>query len=92
MSNSHQLKRFEYIKGVVLESHPFDIEKDLVTATLKKKRNNLLKHYEVCLENSSFFIDWILPNIDEWKASFCCRRKSMQSTKIWRQRYDKVEA
>lgn len=43
----NKLKRFEYIKGVVLESHPFDIENDLVTATLKKKRNNLLKHYEV---------------------------------------------
>lgn len=43
----NKLKRFEYIKGVVLESRPFDIEKDLVTATLKKKRNNLFKHYEV---------------------------------------------
>ena len=47
VSGLHQLKRFEYIKGVVLESRPFDIEDELVTATLKKKRNNLLKHYEV---------------------------------------------
>ncbi|XP_022156999.1 long chain acyl-CoA synthetase 1 isoform X2 [Momordica charantia] len=43
----NKLKRFEYIKGVVLESHPFDVEDDLVTATLKKKRNKLLKYYEV---------------------------------------------
>ena len=55
MSDSHQLKRFEYIKGVVLELRPFDIEKDLVTATLKKKRNNLLKHYEVCWKTLFLF-------------------------------------
>lgn len=49
-----QLKRFEYIKGLVLESRPFDIEDDVVTATLKKKRNKLLQHYEVRHKNSFF--------------------------------------
>ncbi|XVF01400.1 hypothetical protein REPUB_Repub04eG0086000 [Reevesia pubescens] len=31
------MRGFEVIKGVILESHPFDMERDLVTATLKKK-------------------------------------------------------
>lgn len=43
----NKLKGFEHIKGVILESCPFDIEKDLVTATLKKKRNKLVSHYRV---------------------------------------------
>ncbi|KOM35344.1 hypothetical protein LR48_Vigan02g149400 [Vigna angularis] len=34
-------------KGVILEAEPFDMERDLVTATLKKKRNKLLKYYQV---------------------------------------------
>ncbi|GLU16722.1 hypothetical protein SLE2022_331390 [Rubroshorea leprosula] len=42
----NKLRGFEYIKGVYLEPVPFDMERDLVTATLKKKRNNLLKHYK----------------------------------------------
>ncbi|CAI0406052.1 unnamed protein product [Linum tenue] len=42
----NKLRGFEYIKGVILEAKPFDIEKDLVTATLKKKRNKLLKYYQ----------------------------------------------
>ncbi|XP_011042735.1 PREDICTED: long chain acyl-CoA synthetase 1-like [Populus euphratica] len=36
----------EHIKGVILESCPFDMERDLVTATLKKKRNKLVSHYQ----------------------------------------------
>lgn len=43
----HQMRGFEYIKGVILEPRAFDMERDLVTATLKKKRNNLLKYYQV---------------------------------------------
>ncbi|KAM7274842.1 hypothetical protein ACFE04_016708 [Oxalis oulophora] len=42
-----KLRGFEYVKGVILDSCPFDMERDLVTATLKKKRNKLLKYYEV---------------------------------------------
>ncbi|KAG8084444.1 hypothetical protein GUJ93_ZPchr0010g9533 [Zizania palustris] len=37
---------FEYIKGVVLDPIPFDIERDLVTATMKKRRSNMLKYYK----------------------------------------------
>ncbi|KAJ7973098.1 Long chain acyl-CoA synthetase [Quillaja saponaria] len=42
-----KLKGFEHIKGVILEPRLFDMERDLVTATMKKKRNNLLKYYQV---------------------------------------------
>ncbi|KAB5569541.1 hypothetical protein DKX38_003334 [Salix brachista] len=43
----NKLKGFEQIKGVILESCLFDIERDLVTATLKKKRNKLVSHYRL---------------------------------------------
>ncbi|RHN49040.1 putative long-chain-fatty-acid--CoA ligase [Medicago truncatula] len=42
----NKLKGFEQIKGVILDPHPFDMERDLVTATLKKRRNNMLKYYQ----------------------------------------------
>ncbi|KAG2326062.1 hypothetical protein Bca52824_008790 [Brassica carinata] len=46
-AEKNKLKRFEYIKAVTVEIKPFDLERDLVTATLKNKRNNLLKYYQV---------------------------------------------
>ncbi|PKI44483.1 hypothetical protein CRG98_035118 [Punica granatum] len=42
-----KLRGFEGIKGVVIEKVPFDMERDMVTATLKKKRNKLLDYYKV---------------------------------------------
>ncbi|XP_022757815.1 long chain acyl-CoA synthetase 1-like isoform X3 [Durio zibethinus] len=45
-AEKNKMRGFEFIKGVILEPHPFDMERDLVTATLKKKRNNLLKYYQ----------------------------------------------
>ncbi|KAE8708687.1 Long chain acyl-CoA synthetase 1 [Hibiscus syriacus] len=45
-AEKNKMRGFEYIKGVILEAQPFDMERDLVTATLKKKRNNLLKFYQ----------------------------------------------
>jgi len=48
------LKGFEHIKGVILDPLPFDMERDLVTATLKKKRNNMLKYYKVFGYSLSF--------------------------------------
>jgi long-chain acyl-CoA synthetase len=30
-----------------LDPKPFDIERDLVTATMKKRRNSMLKYYQV---------------------------------------------
>ncbi|XP_048231197.1 long chain acyl-CoA synthetase 1 isoform X2 [Ricinus communis] len=43
----NKLRGFERIKGAILESRPFDMERDLVTATLKKKRNKLLSYYQL---------------------------------------------
>ncbi|KAI4301538.1 hypothetical protein L6164_034806 [Bauhinia variegata] len=42
----NKLRGFEQIKGVILDPRPFDMERDLVTATLKKRRNNMLKYYQ----------------------------------------------
>ncbi|XP_041022164.1 long chain acyl-CoA synthetase 1-like isoform X1 [Juglans microcarpa x Juglans regia] len=46
----NKLRGFEYIKGVILDHQPFDMERDLVTATLKKKRNKLLELYKVQID------------------------------------------
>jgi long-subunit acyl-CoA synthetase (AMP-forming) len=44
---SRQLKGFELIRAVHLDPVPFDMERDLITPTYKKKRPQLLKHYQV---------------------------------------------
>ncbi|KAJ0549374.1 putative long-chain-fatty-acid--CoA ligase, CDP-diacylglycerol--inositol 3-phosphatidyltransferase [Helianthus annuus] len=41
-----KLKGFEMIKAVELDPVPFDIERDLLTPTLKKKRPQMLKYYQ----------------------------------------------
>ncbi|GAB2293138.1 Long chain acyl-CoA synthetase 4 [Dionaea muscipula] len=41
-----KLKGFEFIKAVHLDPVPFDIERDLLTPTFKKKRPQLLKYYQ----------------------------------------------
>ncbi|CAI7781178.1 unnamed protein product [Closterium sp. NIES-54] len=41
-----QLKGFEMVKGVHLDSVPFDADRDLLTPTFKKKRPQLLKYYQ----------------------------------------------
>ncbi|KAJ8748643.1 hypothetical protein K2173_008088 [Erythroxylum novogranatense] len=50
VAERNKLRGFEHIKGVILESRPFDMERDLVTATLKKKRNKLHKYYLVHID------------------------------------------
>ncbi|KAL1339493.1 hypothetical protein AAHE18_U041300 [Arachis hypogaea] len=45
-ADRNKLRGFEHIKGVILDPLPFDMERDLVTATLKKRRNNMLKYYQ----------------------------------------------
>lgn len=42
-----QLKGFEVVRAVHLEAVPFDVERDLLTPTYKKKRAPLLKYYQV---------------------------------------------
>lgn len=42
-----QLKGFEIIKALHLDPVPFDMERDLLTPTFKKKRPQLQKYYQV---------------------------------------------
>ncbi|VFQ73854.1 unnamed protein product [Cuscuta campestris] len=46
IAERNKLRGFEYIKGVILEPQLFELGNDLVTATLKKRRDKLFKHYE----------------------------------------------
>lgn len=41
-----KLKGFEFVKAVHLDPVPFDMERDLITPTYKKKRPQLLKYYQ----------------------------------------------
>lgn len=50
-----QLKGFEFIKAVHLDPVPFDLERDLLTPTFKKKRPQMLKYYQV-------LVPWIPQN------------------------------
>nr|CAD1822364.1 unnamed protein product [Ananas comosus var. bracteatus] len=45
-----QLKGFEMLKAVYLETAPFDIERGLITPTFKLKRPQLLKYYKECID------------------------------------------
>lgn len=47
-SSSWQLKGFEFIKAIHLDPVPFDMERDLLTPTYKKRRAQFLKYYQVC--------------------------------------------
>ncbi|XP_010267912.1 PREDICTED: long chain acyl-CoA synthetase 1-like [Nelumbo nucifera] len=51
VAEKNQLRGFEYIRGVILDSVPFEMQTDLVTPTLKKRRDRLLKHYQVEINN-----------------------------------------
>ncbi|KAL5228289.1 hypothetical protein ABZP36_016554 [Zizania latifolia] len=46
-----KLKGFEFIKAVYLEPVPFDMDRDLITPTYKKKRPQLLKYYQGVIDN-----------------------------------------
>nr|CAB3469820.1 unnamed protein product [Digitaria exilis] len=46
IAKEKKLKGFEFIKAIHLEPLPFDIERDLITPTYKKKRPQLLKYYQ----------------------------------------------
>ncbi|XP_034691835.1 long chain acyl-CoA synthetase 1 [Vitis riparia] len=45
-----KLRGFEHIKGVILEARLFEAEQDLVTPTLKKRRDKMLKHYQAKID------------------------------------------
>lgn len=57
-----QLKGFEFIKAVHLDPMPFDMERDLLTPTYKKKRPQLLKYYQVSL-CFSFWLGLFSPSL-----------------------------
>nr|CAB3469821.1 unnamed protein product [Digitaria exilis] len=40
------LRGFEFIKAIHLDPIPFDMERNLITPTFKKKRPQMLKHYQ----------------------------------------------
>ncbi|PHU08486.1 Long chain acyl-CoA synthetase 2 [Capsicum chinense] len=46
-----KLKGFEFVKALHLDPVPFDMERDLLTPTFKKKRPQLLKHYKDVIDN-----------------------------------------
>ncbi|KAH6559382.1 hypothetical protein KP509_1Z010900 [Ceratopteris richardii] len=51
IAKTKKLKGFEVIKAVHLEHQPFDVERDLITPTFKKKRPQLLKYYKETVDN-----------------------------------------
>lgn len=46
-----KLKGFEFVKAVHLDPVPFDMERDLLTPTFKKKRPQMLKYYQNIIDN-----------------------------------------
>ncbi|XP_038985081.1 long chain acyl-CoA synthetase 4-like isoform X2 [Phoenix dactylifera] len=49
IAKAKKLKGFEFIKAVHLDLIPFDMERDLLTPTYKKKRPQLLKYYQTVI-------------------------------------------
>ncbi|XP_071715638.1 long chain acyl-CoA synthetase 4-like isoform X1 [Rutidosis leptorrhynchoides] len=46
IAKEKKLKGFEFIKAVHLDPVPFDMDRDLITPTFKKKRAQLIKYYQ----------------------------------------------
>lgn len=55
------MKGFEFIKDVHLDPVPFDMERELLTPTFKKKRPQLVKHYQVSISSHSETLEVIVP-------------------------------
>ncbi|PIN24046.1 Long-chain acyl-CoA synthetases (AMP-forming) [Handroanthus impetiginosus] len=51
IAKEKKLKGFEFIKAVHLDPVPFDMERDLITPTFKKKRPQLLKYYQEVIDS-----------------------------------------
>ncbi|XP_073051955.1 long chain acyl-CoA synthetase 4-like [Primulina eburnea] len=51
VAKEKKLKGFEFIKAVHLDPVPFDMERDLITPTFKKKRPQMLKYYQDIINN-----------------------------------------
>ncbi|ONK69932.1 uncharacterized protein A4U43_C05F28360 [Asparagus officinalis] len=50
IAKEKKLKGFEFIKAVHLDPVPFDMERDLLTPTYKKKRPQMLKYYQTIID------------------------------------------
>ncbi|RAL53447.1 unnamed protein product [Cuscuta campestris] len=51
IAKEKKLKGFEFIKSVHLDPVPFDMERELLTPTFKKKRPQMLKYYQSVIDN-----------------------------------------
>ncbi|KAL6549857.1 Long chain acyl-CoA synthetase 4 [Orobanche minor] len=51
IAKEKKLKGFEFVRAVHLDPVPFDMERDLITPTFKKKRPQLLKYYQSVIDN-----------------------------------------
>lgn len=51
LGKEKKLKGFEMIRGIHLDPVPFDLERDLLTPTFKKKRPQLLKYYQTIIDD-----------------------------------------
>lgn len=46
----NKLRGFEYIKGIILEPRMFELDPNLMTATMKKRREKMIKHYQADID------------------------------------------
>ncbi|XP_059441939.1 long chain acyl-CoA synthetase 4 [Corylus avellana] len=51
IAKEKKLKGFEFIRAIHFDPEPFDMERDLITPTYKKKRPQLLKYYKNVIDN-----------------------------------------
>ncbi|XP_076951068.1 long chain acyl-CoA synthetase 4-like [Bidens hawaiensis] len=51
IGKERKLKSFELVKAVHLDPVPFDMERDLLTPTFKKKRPQMLKYYQNVIDD-----------------------------------------
>ncbi|XP_037465185.1 long chain acyl-CoA synthetase 4-like [Triticum dicoccoides] len=50
IAKEKKLKGFEFIRAVHLDAVPFDMERELITPTYKKKRPQMLKYYQGAID------------------------------------------
>ncbi|KAM7279046.1 hypothetical protein ACFE04_006180 [Oxalis oulophora] len=50
IAKENKLKGFEHIRGVHLDPVPFDVERELLTPSYKKKRPQMLKYYKAAID------------------------------------------
>ncbi|KAG6782881.1 hypothetical protein POTOM_012306 [Populus tomentosa] len=84
------LKGFEFIKAIHLDPEPFDMERDLITPTYKKKRPQLLKYYQVVIKPLGIVEAGSDGEEDEDKTVTCKSHGMMSVIGWWRVMEDAV--